>query len=155
MCPTEKEMFFFLISNCIKKGHQIGDPKKRETSSPYKRNQKKQNASKNKASTQAMKWTRVIVPSTIDTLVSDQKRCTKRDFSLCIDKTSSLKTMSFLVFQIVQKMHKGPAFQTAHFSLGRTVPFHPKRKSLSVADKIQETPKREKSKSQSTLVLEQ
>lgn len=32
----------------------------------------------------------------------DRKRCIKGDFKFCTDKTSSLNTMSFLVFQIIQ-----------------------------------------------------
>lgn len=85
---------------------------------------------------------------------------TKRDvqeyFNICIDKTLSLDIMSFLPFQIVQKMHKDLVFQILCWSLWRKEPHQPKRDSLTEEGITQKTSNKENSKSlNTTLIFEQ
>ena len=107
------------------------------------------------APTQSKKCKRVVGSSTKNNLVSDQRRCTKKCFNFCKEKTLFLKTMSFLVFQTVQKRHNGPAFQALLQSLVTKDPLHPNRVSQTKEEMTQETPKREKGSSQSTLAFAQ
>ena len=67
------------------------------------------------------RWT-----TSIDNLVSDQRRFTKKILSFCIDRTSFPKTTSFLAFQTIQKMQSGHAFQTNLQPFLTKEPFHPK-----------------------------
>lgn len=51
----------------------------------------------------------------------------KKDFRCYKQKTSFLNTMSFLVFHIQQKIHKGPAFQVALLSFAKPGFLYPKK----------------------------
>lgn len=56
-------------------------------------------------------------------LVSNQRRCTVKDFNLYKAKISSLSTMSFPIFQTAQKIQKEPTYYTLLLSF--SIPLHP------------------------------
>ena len=94
-------------------------------------------------------------PSFVNKLASDQSELRKEVFSLWIKNTSSSKPILFLVFQTVQKMQRGPAFQTVLRFFPTKKPFQPNRVSLINNRNTQDTSKRVKSISHNALVFSQ
>ena len=83
-------------------------------------------------------------PSFVNKLASDQSELRKEVFSLWIKNTSSSKAILFLVFQTVQKMQRGPTFQTVLRFFPTKKPFQPNRVSLINNRNTHDTPKRVK-----------
>ena len=94
-------------------------------------------------------------PSFVNKLASDQSELRKEVFSLWIKNTSSSKAILFLVFQTVQKMQRGPTFQTVLRFFPTKKPFQPNRVSLINNRNTQDTSKRVKSISHNALVFSQ
>ena len=80
----------------------------------------------------------------MNNFVFDQRKKMKELLSLWTDNTSSLNAILFLVFQTVQKIHKGPVFQTSFFFFPTKDPSQPKSVALTVVGNTYCTPKREK-----------
>ena len=105
--------------------------------------------------TQSIKSNKVKGPSFIHTLVSDHSKYTKEIFSFCIDSTPSSKAIEFLAFQMTQNKHNGPKSHVTFLFLPIREPLQPIRVSLTEREKTQETPKKERSKVHTSLVLSQ
>ena len=103
--------------------------------------------------TQSIKSNKVKGPSFIHTLVSDHSKYTKEIFSFCIDSTPSSKAIEFLAFQMTQNKHNGPKSHVTFLFLPIKEPLQPIRVSLTESGKTQETPKKERSKPLSPLLV--
>ena len=91
------------------------------------------------ALTQSIKYIRVVGPSIKNNVLTFVKKTLR----------------SSLVLQTAQKMHSGPTVQTRFRSFALNDPLQPKRVSCTEEGMTQETQKREKSSSQSTLDFSQ
>ena len=72
-----------------------------------------------------------------------------------MDNTPSSKAIEFLVFQIIQNKHNGPKSHATFLFLPTKEPLQPMRVSFTKRGKTQETPKKERNKVHTSLVLSQ
>ena len=139
-----------------KEATQINTEK--NNSPPYKRTQTIKKAQKNPLPyyihTHSIKSIKVEDPSFIHNLVSNQSKYTKEFFSFWMDSTPSSKT-EFLVFQTTQNKHDGLKSHATFLFLPTKEPLQPMRVSFIERRKTQETPKKERSKVHTFLVLSQ
>ena len=102
-----------------------------------------------------MKLTRETGHISTDTLDQDHRLHKKDFFNIWIDNSSLSNTIKFLSFHIVQNIHKGPACQAFLWDLPTNDPCYPRSVSFIEQERIQDTPKREKRRSQRTWDLAQ
>ena len=94
-------------------------------------------------------------PTSKQDLAQDQRLQTNEFFILWINKSSLLKIILFLSFQIIQNKQRGVVSQAFLHFLSTKEASQPKRVSLTVSGRTQLTPNKVNTRSHKTLALEQ